>query len=671
MFYFVLIYFIKMDNKSKKELVTIIEEQNKTLTKYKARLHDIVESYKHLQKEKETLELSFKTLADTDENQKNDHIQVKDDISSEEKQNNLHTLKKNFGALTAEKSRIENELRSDRKKILQEKESLERSLVEKENTWFLQREKMESQIQEMRRKISVQQREREKEQHDHALMLKELQNILANERNEKERLDEQVCELRHLLDRHKPEKKAVEYEKIIEELKQELNLTKEKSRVLDRDFKKSEFALNKLQDEMDELKRHYRNTVENEKKQAGDADEKLKWVTLVNEKRIASLETRLSELSTMIGNYEKRKQEDQITIQRLKERITQLHAEHGTRLFSDENVKFWNLDELDIQSIQKKLKELKNASTPLEAKDIPVLGLEDPMVVGTHHSCQTEILHLKEEVERWKLQAESTLKEKYTKTALLSESKEMKDLKSKVSHLQNQLHSSKSQLKLSEEYHNKITTNLEKSIEELKVQNKAELGQVEVIHRTQIMDLEEQIQKQRERTLALLEEKEKEIHHLKTSFLSSFSKKESKLSTDDTESADQETLASLLSHSLISSKKDGHILHYVQELARKDVEISNLRQARIQTETSLRKLQQVSALMEDKYSLEVESLKSRIKLLESKESKDGTNVEYLKNVVLRFLKCNDLGTRQHIVNAIATVLHFTSSEVQEVKAYLR
>ncbi|KFM82770.1 GRIP and coiled-coil domain-containing protein 1, partial [Stegodyphus mimosarum] len=174
---------------------------------------------------------------------------------------------------------------------------------------------------------------------------------------------------------------------------------------------------------------------------------------------------------------------------------------------------------------------------------------------------------------------------------------------------------------------------------------------MEMVHKAKLMELEHQIQKQRERTLALLDEKDKEICLLKSSFLSSFIKKdkcaESNTTYDtDAPASDQEAAASLLSNSLISSKKDGHILHYIQELSRKDIEISNLRHARVQTETTLRKLQQDSAILEEKYSQEIEELKSRLKLLESSQDKDGTNVEYLKNVVLRFLKCNDPKSRR-------------------------
>lgn len=41
-------------------------------------------------------------------------------------------------------------------------------------------------------------------------------------------------------------------------------------------------------------------------------------MTLVKEKRIANLESRISELSEMVGNYDKTRQQDLITIQKLK-----------------------------------------------------------------------------------------------------------------------------------------------------------------------------------------------------------------------------------------------------------------------------------------------------------------------------------------------------------------
>ena len=62
-------------------------------------------------------------------------------------------------------------------------------------------------------------------------------------------------------------------------------------------------------------------------------------------------------------------------------------------------------------------------------------------------------------------------------------------------------------------------------MEELKVLHRQEIAQMAVNHQTKLLEFEQQIQKQRERTLALLEEKDKEIGLMKSTFLSSIIKK--------------------------------------------------------------------------------------------------------------------------------------------------
>ncbi|GBM09086.1 GRIP and coiled-coil domain-containing protein 1, partial [Araneus ventricosus] len=657
----------------------------------------IVESYKNLLREKETLESSIKTLTEVsdvtkieNEPQSTDNENQSDEKISLEKRNDqcLQQLRSSLGALTIEKSRIENELRADRKKILQQKEEAEKSFLEKENVWVIEKEKFENQILELRKKVSAQQREREKEQQDHVLMLKELQNVLANERAMKERLEHQISELHQRYGGRISERKVLEYEKTIDELQNKLIVAQDRLRTCENEAKRNVLSFKKFKEEMEDVKTQLLAKADEEKKRADMTEEKLKLLTFVKEKRIASLESRISELSTIVGDHDKVKQQDQLTIQKLKARIAQLQVEYSAfTQIPRKDSKIWKLDDVnaDIQYRSENLQVTRSSSegTHTISDDILHSDAEKDFIPEKSNAFwQAEIVRMKEELEQYKAKAESALKEKYNKTsaALLSDAKsgkEIKELKSRLTQFQNQLQNCKSQLKLNEEYHNKITSNLEKTCEDLKIQHKQELAQVELSHRAQLLELEHQIQKQRERTLALLEEKDKEIELLKSSFLSSFIKK-NKVSGDtvlesniESATSDTEAAASLLSNSLISSQKEGHILHYIQELARKDVEISNLRQSRIQTESSLRKLQQALAVIEEKYNHEVEMLKSRIKLLESSQDEEGTNIEYLKNVVFRFLKCNDPHSKRHMVNAIATVLHFTTSEIQDIKAFIK
>uniref|UniRef100_A0A2L2Y874 GRIP and coiled-coil domain-containing protein 1 n=1 Tax=Parasteatoda tepidariorum TaxID=114398 RepID=A0A2L2Y874_PARTP len=667
-----------MEKKNKRELLSIIEDQDKNLLKYKSRLHDIIGSYKNLLAEKETLQNSIKTLTEasvvisTDETSENNE----NDLSSEKKNELcIQNLKSSLGALTIERARIENELKTDRKKILQQKEDLEKKLVDSENKYFLEKEKCDKLIVELRRKISDQQRERDKEQQDHVLMLKELQNVLANERAMKEKLEQQISELLQKFSGKLSEKKITEYERTFDDLRAELKSTRENLNAARNEVKKKEILILKMQEEIHEMKSQYQSKINEEKLRADTAEEKLGMLVFVKEERIANLESRVSELSCIIGDHDKIKLQDQITIEKLKARISQLQNECAA--FSSH-----------ISTDDSKLLEFRQFTEVKDTVQRPRTHSE-PLYVNTDNShteenlhlhCLVEISELKKELEQYKAKCESVLRERYNKSsaALLSDAKagkEIKELKSKVAHMQDQLQSCKSQLKLNEEYHSKITSNLEKACEDLKLIHKQEIVQIEASGKAHLIELEHQIQKQRERTLLLLEEKDKEIGHLKSSFLSSFIQKEKKPDGDVAEhvelsAIDQEAATNILSHSLISSKKDGHILHYVQELARKDVEISNLRQSRIQSESNVRKLEQALSTIKEKYFDEVDALKSRIKLLESTQDQEGTNVEYLKNVVLRFLKCNDYNSRKHMINAIATVLHFTTNEIQDVKGYI-
>jgi len=51
--------------------------------------------------------------------------------------------------------------------------------------------------------------------------------------------------------------------------------------------------------------------------------------------------------------------------------------------------------------------------------------------------------------------------------------------------------------------------------------------------------------------------------------------------------------------------------------------------------------------------------------LESCKSREGANLEYLKNVTLSYFLTADDKIRKHMVNAIAAVLKFTDSETEK------
>merc|ERR1712029_240027 len=75
----------------------------------------------------------------------------------------------------------------------------------------------------------------------------------------------------------------------------------------------------------------------------------------------------------------------------------------------------------------------------------------------------------------------------------------------------------------------------------------------------------------------------------------------------------------------------GPPLHYLQEIARKDVEIKELRQLQYQSDSSLRELQLNISVKEEKYQDRIEDLEDSVRRLERMTSVDGDSQEYLKN----------------------------------------
>jgi hypothetical protein len=50
-------------------------------------------------------------------------------------------------------------------------------------------------------------------------------------------------------------------------------------------------------------------------------------------------------------------------------------------------------------------------------------------------------------------------------------------------------------------------------------------------------------------------------------------------------------------------------------------------------------------------------------------TKEGANIEYLKNVVLNYMLSSDAASRDHMLKAIGAVLTFSDAEVQRVRSY--
>ena len=89
-------------------------------------------------------------------------------------------------------------------------------------------------------------------------------------------------------------------------------------------------------------------------------------------------------------------------------------------------------------------------------------------------------------------------------------------------------------------------------------------------------------------------------------------------------------------------------------------------------ESALRELQSKSVEKEEKYVDEIESLRDRVSTLNRMSTKEGANIEYLKNVVMTYIltsRTADAASREHMLKAIGAVLAFTEEDLAKVREH--
>nr|BAM18590.1 GRIP and coiled-coil domain-containing protein 1 [Papilio xuthus] len=220
---------------------------------------------------------------------------------------------------------------------------------------------------------------------------------------------------------------------------------------------------------------------------------------------------------------------------------------------------------------------------------------------------KTEIVVLKEKLETYKLMWEEEKQDKQDTLKLYEE-----------------------KLKSEREYQKEVTSEL----------------------RSRVQRLEHQTQTQRERYATLLEETDTYMR----------ARTQRKLSTEE-----------LLKdgHGMLNEgSAPPHMLHYAHELARKDLDITQLRKDKHHLEGQYRDCQREATIEKERFKEVIRTLKEEIDRLRRIQSREGANLEYLKNVVMAYLLSHDAAGRRHMVNAIAAVLHLTPAETAAVLATL-
>eukprot|EP00058_Branchiostoma_floridae_P022980 XP_002608470.1 hypothetical protein BRAFLDRAFT_96606 [Branchiostoma floridae] len=698
-----------MDRAARRELIETIEQQKDRIARLENRLRDVVTAYKGLAKEKEALEASIKVLTLRSEPPRTHHVEKASsgaDDSSETAseasgvaqatntgdggaesfvdplnatgqdeilhlKEQLATLTNALATVTDQKSQMEASFQADKKLIRQENENSKKLAEETQQRLEEQLAEAEEQLSQAKSRIRSQQQEREKEQTDHAMMLRELQKVLSDERASKEQLEQELFEMKLKLE----EKKAtpdlsVEYEQKMQDLSAEMEGLQARLQAAEDDAAKPAPLLLQLQEEMAEMRVHHRLQIQQEQTRANEAEARLRQLEAEREARVANLEAKLAELSVVVGNYDKIRQQDQEAMEKLKERIAQLDMEN-TALARVANNKVQSDDpddsNQDVHALKEKILKLiglmkianERSDQPLPPEDLytfmnPGGDDSDPGSPVSHDKCQQEYRQLKEEFERYKMRAQSVLKNKNAKDS--SVGKEIETLRSQLQELREKHIALRQYCDEQELKDKQKVEDLEARIARIKNEHKKELDKAEEEYRQRAAKLETEMHKQRDRTIELLAEKEKELQTLQLSEGSAHSasprdgRSEAGVDDDDDiRSEHSDTVSELLVRPhftpLMPSPGEGTIVHYAEQLARNEVELSAVRKQKHHLEASIHQLQEEIAT----------------------KSRESANLEYLKNVVLRYMTTSDYAAKDQMFKAIATILQFTSQELYHIE----
>ncbi|XP_039289205.1 GRIP and coiled-coil domain-containing protein 1 isoform X2 [Nilaparvata lugens] len=677
----------KQKSTSKKELLEIIKKQEEDLSKYKKRFQDVVATLKRTLKEKDALESSLMVMrnnSSSDTTSVNLDCSIDDNSSTSSKVEDVHsedgssasanesvdhlkgqlaTLMQSIATLSSEKSRMEATFQADRKALRVEKEEQEKTLKDLHRKLEEQAQSHSTEVENYKTKLMLERRQREKEHQDHGMMIRELQKLVEEERSKKENALKNYTDCKREL---------IAAQSVAEVREKELNSQLENfKRRLMKEQDSSAPLLSSLQQEISAMRDQHSVALQKEQERASHAENQTKKLVAMHEERVANLEARLAELSNTVGNYDRVKEEDQCAIRKLKDRLAQLELDHNdeTELEKDGETS------LDVETLVSKLKHIKSlvdkfneeSENPVDVQAV-LFGDKELMNLNKyassdHSLCLEEYQALKNEFEEYKKMVKKN-------PVPFSPSKEdtgkVERLERKLSIVSEKARDLQDKQVYTIKHYEEHIRDIHKAFAKEKEKLQETIASKEQAHRVRLADLESQMLKQRERAFGLVRDKDEEINSLKATFQTLLpstvsSKISDKDQPNDTTAVTRKTSTSS-DVSLDVTAESRPMLHYVQELARLQIDVARLRRQKHALETSQRDLQLKAAEEKEAFLAQTAILMASVARLERCQTREGANLEYLKNVVLSYLLNTDENRRSHMLNAIATVLQFSDQE---------
>ncbi|TKS90370.1 GRIP and coiled-coil domain-containing protein 1 [Collichthys lucidus] len=584
----------------------------------------------------------------------------------------LSTLTSALATVTQEKSRMEASFQADKRQLKQEVEELQERLAAMTSQQEAELHTLQQQLAESRARIITQQHEREQEQGDHVQQLRELQRILQQERDLRQDAELHLQDANAtLLVTSQAVDRGAESEAHLNKVREERDELRRRLQAAEEDQKKPDPRVDELERELSELKNHFQQQIHIETRKVCDTEERARERAQAAEVRVAGLEQRVSELSDLLGSCEKTRQRDQQTAQRLRDRILQLDTENKTlaiaassRIGSDLGV---DESQLDVSVLKEKMEKVKKLLL-LAAQRNPdqnIQNLVEAELGGDKRSVlvyQQELRQLKDEFERYKQRAQVVLKNKNAKDGC--QAKELEEVRDQLSELKEKYINLRIQSDETEAQHRHELEERQQQTAALQQTHRQEVERLEALHRDNLLRLEAELHKQRERTMALLDEKDQELERLRAATLSCSNDAE-KMAADEHESTDGES--DVISQALRrATPNEPTLLLYAEQLARKEVEVGTLRRQKHRLEDDVHQLQAKLIANGERHDEEASELRGQLDKLIRDQSREGANMEYLKNVIFKFLTLQDTSGRQQTLTAILTILHFSPQEKHTV-----
>ncbi|XP_053674044.1 GRIP and coiled-coil domain-containing protein 1 [Anopheles nili] len=622
----------KSESVKLKEYESIISSQKEHISRYENRLKDIIVAYKGLAKEKAALEQSLQALGTGIKNASASNVQPLKESSTEHaataSEEQVQKLLNNIATITAERNRIEEISKQERNKLRQElyeKNASIEKLMDRLKS-FENCAKYSNNANDSTNAVETMCHETQNK--DQSLTIRELKKQLDDEQNVEEHLEQQFENSKTQLP-NVPKRALV---------------SKRSNKVINPSLSEASFvaiinleeSLKDMQKEMINLKKQHAIAVLEEKHRVRLAEENTKRLREIHEERVANFECRIRELSEVIGQYDRLREQDKKNIVSLKQMIARMES-----TYSVEHTDLTN-DNLDRESIEdgygtqeRRIEKRVNdgSDTVIEQR---VLGFPQEEIDYEHEDMHSE---LEKYIKRYELSLNEN--QKLQKDLLLNQ-EYIAGLKKKIDILK------QSSAEIESDLLQRLSVQ-QASFKNETAKHSEVLNSLQATFESEIGHLQDALQKQRERSLTVMDEKDEEIKTLRTSL--------------EILSLSAETLRQ---PDLISGKEKQHLLHYAQEIARKNVEISALRTSKNVSEASLRKALQDKVMSEENYKETLSQMEKEVDRLRRNHQLEGSNLEYLKNVVLSFLLSRDTESKKHMTNAIAAVLKFDADEINAV-----